>query len=60
MSIQIWKILQIQIKSMQKDFLRTLKLKELGKCYDFYLKSDTLLWINVFENFRKIYIIYIL
>ena len=39
----IWNKLQMQIKCMEEDF----EIKTL------YLKSDTLLLADVFENFRK-------
>ena len=28
-------------------------MKNLDECHDLYLKSDTLVLVNVFENFRK-------
>ena len=31
-----------------------LKLKNLGDSHDFYVQSDTLLFADVFENFRNI------
>ena len=40
----------IHEKRVCKDF----EIKNLGECHDFYLKADTLLLVNVFENFRKI------
>ena len=39
-------------KRVFKDFER----KNLGEYYDFYLESDTLLLVDVFENFRKMYL----
>ena len=37
-------------KRVFKDF----EIKKLGENHDFYLKSDTLLLTDVFENLRKI------
>ena len=33
--------------------LKIFKLKNLGKCHDLYVQSDTLLSVDVFENFRN-------
>ena len=39
-------------KKICKDF----EIKKLGQYHDLYLKSDILLLVDVFENFRKIFI----
>ena len=40
----------IYVKGVCKDF----EIKKLGEYHDLYLKSDTLVLADVFENFRKI------
>ena len=39
-------------KRICKDF----EIKKFGQYHDLYLKSDILLLVDVFENFRKIFI----
>ena len=36
-----------------KSVCKNLKIKKLGEYYDLYVQSDTLLFANVFENFRN-------
>ena len=40
------------VKRVCKDF----EIKSLGEYHDWYLQRDTLLWADVFENFRNMYI----
>ena len=41
-----------------KRIYRDFEIKNLGKCHDLYLRSDVLLLVDVFKNFRKILEIY--
>ena len=41
----------MQITCMQKEFVKT--FVNFGKYHDFHFKSDTLLLLAVFKNFRK-------
>ena len=43
----------MQITCMRKEFVKIKKKKKLGEYRDLYLKSDTLVLLNVFKNFRK-------
>ena len=49
LSLQIWKILRMQITRIQKEF----EIKRLGEHHDFYGQSDTLLLADVFEKFKN-------
>ena len=40
----------IHVKRVCKDY----KIKKIGGCHDFYLKSNTFFLADVFENIRKI------
>ena len=39
-----------------KRVCKELEIKNLGECYDLYLKSGTLLLDDVFENFREMFL----
>ena len=53
MMTQIWKILLMQVRSTQKEFLNILKQKKLGEYHDLYIQSDTLLLAVEFENLQN-------
>ena len=36
-----------------KRVCKNFEIRHFGKYHDLYLKSDILLWADVFENFRK-------
>ena len=40
----------VHAKRLCKDF----EMKNLGEYHDLFVQSDTLLWANVFENFRNV------
>ena len=42
----------IHVKRVCKEF----EIKTLGEYHDLYLKSDALIFTDVFENFRKMYL----
>ena len=43
----------MQITYMEKRAFKDFEIKRLGKYHDFYLKNDTLLLTDVFENFMN-------
>ena len=47
-------MLQILITNMQKKVFREFKANNLGDYHDLYVKSNTLLFADIFENFRNI------
>ena len=44
----------MQITYMEKSVYKVFEIYSLGKYHDFYLKNDTLLLVDLFENFRNI------
>ena len=40
-------------QNQEKSVCRDLKVENVGEYHNLYLKSDTLLVVDVFENFRK-------
>ena len=42
----------MQIKCMQKEFVKIFEIKYLGENHDLYVQSDTSLLADVFENLR--------
>ena len=43
----------MQITRKQKEIVKDFEVKILVECHDLYLKRDTLLMTDVFENFSK-------
>ena len=42
----------------EQKLCKNFEIKDLGKYHHFYVKSDTLLLADVFENFRNMYLKY--
>ena len=43
----------MQVTCMQEVSCKNVAIKHLGDCCDLYFKTDTLLLLDVFKNFRK-------